>query len=142
MIKHVEVTLKPEMALFKDNFVEYNKITSWDSEEQRKTHPNLIANNEYTSVEQLIEVISQKLKVEKNNITVIADDAIKDDEDTKAADLYKDGSIYPYRVPDEVEIRDDKMSVYEWLRKLKHKRLILNPEFQRHFVWPNEKKSR
>jgi hypothetical protein len=64
------------------------------------------------------------------------DDEVDDDH------TYAGGSIYPYDMPDEVDIREEPQTVFEWLRKLKGGRLIVNPEFQRNLVWDPEQKSR
>ena len=67
---------------------------------------------------------------------------IVDDEDTREADTLKDtGSIYPYDMPKEVDIREDHLTIFEWLRKLNRKQLIIDPEFQRNLVWKLEQKS-
>lgn len=68
-------------------------------------------------------------------------DVLVTDDDTIEADTYEDGSIYPYDMPEEVDIRDDPQSVYEWIRKLDRGLLIVDPEFQRNLVWKAEQKS-
>jgi len=54
---------------------------------------------------------------------------------------YEGGSIYPYDMPEEVDIREEPQTVFEWMRKLKGQRLIIDPEFQRNLVWKPEQKS-
>jgi len=72
-----------------------------------------------------------------------SDRPIVDDKDTKEMDRYEDGFVYPDNMPDEViDIREDKFSVYAWLRKLKKKQLIIDPDFQRNLVWKKEQRSR
>jgi len=66
---------------------------------------------------------------------------ILDDEDTEDTDIYEGGSIYPYDMPEEVDIREDPQTVFEWMRKLERGTLIINPEFQRNLVWKPEQKS-
>lgn len=67
---------------------------------------------------------------------------IVDDEDTIEGDTFEDtGSIFPYGMPKEIDIRDETPSIFEWLRKLKRKQLITNPEFQRNLIWKPEQKS-
>ncbi|MCB8953271.1 MAG: DUF262 domain-containing protein [Ardenticatenales bacterium] len=66
---------------------------------------------------------------------------IVDDEDTQEAETFESGSIYPYDMPKEVDIREDPHSVFEWLRKLKRELLIIDPEFQRKLVWKPKQKS-
>ncbi|OQY58999.1 MAG: hypothetical protein B6245_08990, partial [Desulfobacteraceae bacterium 4572_88] len=45
-------------------------------------------------------------------------------------------------MPEEVDIREDHMSVFEWLRKIQQGKLILDPEFQRKLVWSADQKSK
>lgn len=70
-----------------------------------------------------------------------AEDILVTDEDTFEADTYEDGSLYPYDMPEEVDIREDPQTVYEWIRKLDRGLLIIDPEFQRNLVWKPEQKS-
>jgi uncharacterized protein with ParB-like and HNH nuclease domain len=72
----------------------------------------------------------------------VTDKVIVYDEDTKEMDTYEDGVLYPDNMPNEVDIREDKFEVYSWLRKLKNKQLIIDPDFQRNLVWKKEQKSR
>ncbi len=74
---------------------------------------------------------------EQNN----SKDVIVTDEDTKDEDLYEHGVVYPYDMQKEVDIRDDRMSIFEWNRKLEQGKLKLDPEFQRNLVWRDEQKS-
>ena len=76
-----------------------------------------------------------------DNLEQMDKEIIVDDADTKEADIYENGSIYPYDMPDEVDIREDYLTVFEWLRKLKKGQLIVNPEFQRNLVWKDEQKN-
>ncbi len=70
------------------------------------------------------------------------EEALEDDEDTKEADTYESGSIYPYDMPGEVDIRENPHTVFDWMRKLNRKQLIIDPEFQRNLVWKHEQKSK
>ncbi len=74
--------------------------------------------------------------------TEFLNEIIKDDEDTRDSFTYEDGSTYPYGMPEELDIREEHMTVFEWIRKLKNKMLIIDPEFQRNLVWKPEQKSR
>lgn len=66
---------------------------------------------------------------------------VTDDSDTIEADTYEGGALYPYDMPEEVDIREDPQSVYEWIRKLDRGLLIIDPEFQRNLVWKPTQKS-
>jgi hypothetical protein len=70
------------------------------------------------------------------------DNVIENDEDTSAEDLYN-GSLYPYKISEEdIDIKEDHISVFELIRKFEKGKLIINPEFQRNIVWNTEKMSR
>lgn len=66
---------------------------------------------------------------------------IINDEDTADTEGYADGSIYPYNMPKEVDIREEPLTVFQWMRKLNRGDLIIDPEFQRNLVWKPEQKS-
>jgi hypothetical protein len=68
-------------------------------------------------------------------------DIIENDEDTKEEDGYSKGYPFQDSLKKEVNLREDKVSIFEWLRKLKNDHIILNPEFQRHIVWDIKQKS-
>lgn len=51
-------------------------------------------------------------------------------------------SIYPLNYNETLDITEDKYSVYEYLRKIKAKKIKMNPEFQRNLVWKPRQKSR
>ena len=69
------------------------------------------------------------------------DKVLTDDSDTEEYDGYEDGSIYPYDMPEEVDVREDSQTVFEWMRKLDREVIISNPEFQRKLVWKPKQKS-
>lgn len=64
-------------------------------------------------------------------------DQLDDDNDVE----YGTGSIYPYDMPEEVDISEEPQTVFEWMRKLEQRRLIIDPEFQRNRVWKHKQKS-
>jgi hypothetical protein len=74
-----------------------------------------------------------------NGISSIPGYVLGNDEDEDVQ--YEGGSIYPYDMPEEVDINEDPHSVFDWMRKLKTNRLIIDPEFQRNRVWKPEQKS-
>lgn len=65
---------------------------------------------------------------------VLNDGEIEFDEDAK------DG-IYPIDIEDTIDIKDDKFSVFEYIRKVKDGKIVMNPDFQRNEVWTIEQKS-
>ena len=52
----------------------------------------------------------------------------------------EDITEYP-SLDDSVNIKEDKYSIYEYLRQLKKGSIILTPDFQRHEVWKQKQKS-
>lgn len=42
----------------------------------------------------------------------------------------------------EIDIKDDKYSVFEYIRKINKDQVILNPDFQRNLVWKHQQKSK
>ena len=69
-----------------------------------------------------------------NGKYILNDGEIEFDEDAK------DG-IYPIDIEDTIEIKDDKFSVFEYIRKVNDGKIVMNPDFQRNEVWTIEQKS-
>ena len=69
-----------------------------------------------------------------NGKYVLNDGDIEFDDDTR------DG-IYPIDIEDTIDIKDDKFSVFEYVRKVKDGKIVMNPDFQRNEVWTLEQKS-
>lgn len=69
------------------------------------------------------------------------DDVIYNDQDTINEDLYENDSLYPYEFIEEIDVREDPLTVFEIIRRLKKNKIIINPEFQRNMVWGLEQKS-
>lgn len=68
---------------------------------------------------------------------------VEDDKDTELMDRYEDGSKYPYDMPEEVDIKEEPFTVFEWMRKYKQGQLITDPDFQRSpLVWKPEQKAK
>lgn len=70
----------------------------------------------------------------ENGKYILNDGEIEFDEDAK------DG-IYPIDIEDTVDIKDDKFSVFEYIRKVNDGKIVMNPDFQRNEVWTIEQKS-
>lgn len=73
------------------------------------------------------------VRVEKGKY-VLNDGEIEFDEDAR------DG-IYPLDIEDTIDIKDEKYSVFEYLRKVNDGKIVMNPDFQRNEVWTNQQKS-
>lgn len=69
-----------------------------------------------------------------NGTYVLNDGDIEYDDDTR------DG-IYPIDIEDSIDIKDDKFSVFEYIRKVNDGKIVMNPDFQRNEVWTLEQKS-
>lgn len=69
-----------------------------------------------------------------NGKYILNDGEIEFDDDAK------DG-IYPIDIEDTIEIKDDKFSVFEYIRKVNDGKIVMNPDFQRNEVWSTEQKS-
>ena len=69
-----------------------------------------------------------------NGKYILNDGEIEFDEDAK------DG-IYPIDIEDSIDIKDDKFSVFEYIRKVNDGKIVMNPDFQRNEVWTIEQKS-
>ena len=65
---------------------------------------------------------------------ILNDGEIEYDDDAK-------DSIYPMNIEDSVDIKDDKFSVFEYIRKVNDQKIVMNPDFQRNEVWSKEQKS-
>jgi len=93
----------------------------------------------------------EEQEIEENILSVAnlrptaADTPIEDDEDAEKEEPLFVSSIYPYKYlfdKETIDIREDKMSSFEIIRKIENKNLILDPAYQRAFVWPPTKQSR
>ena len=50
-------------------------------------------------------------------------------------------SIYPVNYSQEVDIKEERFSVFELMRKLEQNKILMNPDFQRNLVWKQDQKS-
>ncbi len=68
---------------------------------------------------------------------------VEDSQSKKLEDEHGDrGKIYPYDpTKTDIDIREDKQSIYQFMRQLDRKQLII-PEYQRNAVWKPKQKSR
>ena len=67
-------------------------------------------------------------------ITVRLDDSEYEDDE-------RPDGIYPMKSDIEINVKEDKMSVFEYLRKIEKGMIVMDPDFQRHLVWKNSQKS-
>lgn len=73
---------------------------------------------------------------------------IYDDDDTEKEDSYSrndssTGSIYPTDdYTEELDIREEHLTIFGLIRKIKNGKIKMNPDFQRNFVWKKVQQSR
>ena len=67
--------------------------------------------------------------------------AVGDGEEIDGLDLDDKGSWGDYPL-DELLIRNDHRTVHEVLRRIEQGRYVMNPDFQRDFIWPEDKQSK
>ncbi len=79
------------------------------------------------------------METENNNI-IEQDAQSQEIEDTSGDKL----RTYPFGDPTkvDVDIREDKMSIFQYMRDYDRKRLIIDPAYQRNFVWTPDQMSR
>lgn len=70
----------------------------------------------------------------ENGKYILNDGEIEFDDDAKEG-------IYPIDIEDTIDIKDDKFSVFEYIRKVNDGKIVMNPDFQRNEVWTIEQKS-
>jgi hypothetical protein len=61
--------------------------------------------------------------------------------ETDTDEELEEESIYPINYSKEVDIKEDKFSVFELNRKIDDEKVIMNPDFQRNLVWKQHQKS-
>jgi len=70
------------------------------------------------------------------------DKVIEIDEDTSEQDKITERGLYPYNPAiNDIDLKEDPMSVFQYIRKYKQDQLIIDPDFQRNFVWKPKQKS-
>lgn len=94
-------------------------------------------------VDKKIELINKvENKYFYNPITIV------NDEDTEIEDVYSRenssvGSIYPTDdYTTELDIREEHITVFGLIRRIQQGKVLMNPEFQRNFIWTNIQQSR
>ncbi|MGE5340113.1 MAG: DUF262 domain-containing protein [Candidatus Omnitrophota bacterium] len=134
MIDRVEIQFEEIEDAFKISSV----ILIDSNGEKNSTNDDFWVNRRFNSKVEIAEFVASKLKIEQDVIDLKGPNLIKMDEDTEKEEKSANGTVYPY----EVDIREEKMSIYEWLRKLDRGLIKLDPEFQRNLLWSNGQKSR
>jgi hypothetical protein len=70
------------------------------------------------------------------------DIVIEKDEDTLEEDRVTERGLYPYNpASSDIDLKEDPMSVFQYIRKYKQNQLIIDPDFQRNFVWKPKQQS-
>jgi len=67
---------------------------------------------------------------------------IEKDSDIPEDNSFKEGSLYPYDPAfEDIDIKEDRMSVFQYVMEYKREQLIIDPDFQRNLVWGEKQKS-
>ncbi len=81
---------------------------------------------------------SNKLEDTKKDI-ITEDSQAKEHEDGRG----DTGKVYPYDpTKTDIDIREDKQSIYQFMRQYDREQLVIDPEYQRNLVWKPKQKSR
>ena len=113
------------------------------SELLNKLH--LLDNKEYSDVESYKDDLALIFGDKSANyiVSIIESIVIESDKDTLSEEAFSSGTIYPYDPSKaDIDIREDPQTIFELvIRKWDQGKLIINPEFQRNFVWTPEQQS-
>ncbi len=67
---------------------------------------------------------------------------IEKDSDISEENPFMDGGLYPYDPAfEDIDIKEDHMSIFQYKMEYERGQLIINPDFQRNLVWSNKQKS-
>lgn len=106
---------------------------------------HLLDNKEYSDIESFKSDLNLIFGNEFQSYIVSAIEAIviESDSDTLSEETFANGTIYPYDPSKaDIDIREDPQTIFELvIRKWDQKKLIINPEFQRNYVWKPEQQS-
>ena len=67
-------------------------------------------------------------------------ESVIDDEEPEGLDV-GDGSWGDYPI-DDLLIRNENRTIYEIVRRIRQQSYVMNPEYQREFIWPEDKQSK
>jgi len=104
----------------------------------------LLEGKKYKDEDQFINDLEQLFPDRKETQKKIFEKLqVEDDDDTISQERLENGSIYPYDPSTyDIDIREEPQTIYELvIRKWDQGKLILDPEFQRNFVWKIEQQS-
>lgn len=105
----------------------------------------LLYDKEYTNIEGFKNDLALIYNDEYGDHREIAIESLilEDDNDTRSEETFANGTIYPYDPSKaDIDIREDPQTVYELvIRKWEQEKLIIDPDFQRNFVWKPEQQS-
>jgi hypothetical protein len=80
--------------------------------------------------------------IETDEDTSEQDKVIETDEDTTEQDRVTERGLYPYNPAiNDIDLKEDPMSVFQYIRKYAQNQLIIDPDFQRNIVWKPKQKS-
>lgn len=128
---HLRIT-SDYLDLFKDNFELHETLS-------------ILKDKEFKDISEFEATINLILKTYTPEIRneVLAKLLIVDDDDTRQEEQFENGTIYPYDpTKADIDIREDPQTVFELvIRKWDQHKLVLDPEFQRNYVWKEAQQS-
>ena len=122
-------------ALFKEIIKFFEKNKDGLTEEQVKDFLLTISDNEaHSTIPRRVKTIVSWLEyieiIIESGDSYVYNDKLELGFDENNADE----SIYPVNYTKELDIKEDKFSVFELIRKLKQGKVLMNPDFQRNLV--------
>lgn len=87
----------------------------------------------------LVKLDTRTINEEEDETVYKINDQLDDSDFTEINDSNE--SIYPVNYSKEIDIKEDRFTVFELLRKIQGEKVIMNPEFQRKLVWKQQQKS-
>ena len=117
--KNISVEFLNKLHVFKDK--------EYSSTEQYQNDLNLLFSDDFMDLK---SVAIESILIESDN-------------DTRDEETLTNGTIYPYDPSKaDIDIREDPQTIYELvIRKWDQEKLIINPGFQRNYIWKHEQQS-
>jgi uncharacterized protein with ParB-like and HNH nuclease domain len=106
---------------------------------------NLLINKEYSDISGYQDDLNLVFENDFDDYKTIAIESLilESDNDTRNEETFANGTIYPYDPSKaDIDIREEPQTIFELvIRKWEQEKLIIDPEFQRNFVWKPEQQS-
>ena len=106
---------------------------------------HILKDKEYSDTEGYINDLNLVFNEDFKELKSVAIESIiiESDNDTRDEETLINGTIYPYDPSKaDIDIREDPQTIYELvIRKWDQEKLIINPGFQRNYIWKHEQQS-